>query len=286
MYRRGGLFVPGSFKYSYKTEPAETVSLAVYNVGFQKCEPSYGWGPGVRDHFLIHHVLSGQGTYRVGETSFSLKAGDTFLVYPNTEVYYEADRDNPWEYYWVGFAGGDAKLLLDRTSFTPEHPVISSDFGGSLKDALLEIYSSRGKSTASQVRMTGKLYLVLSLLISKAPSRPKNENGPLRYLRRAEQFIAYNYSRPINLEELADYLNVSRSSLYRVFMQYLGESPKEYLERLRIRRACELLRETDLSVGAVAISAGYGDSLYFSKAFRKRKGMTPTAFRESRKLDV
>lgn len=276
----------GAFKHSYKTEPAQTVSLAVYNVGFQRCEPAYAWGPGVRDHFLIHHVLSGKGSYQTGPTLYPLRAGDTFLAYPDTEICYTADETEPWEYYWVGFAGGDAKLLLDRTDFTPDSPVISADFGGKLKDALLDIYEVRGRSTAAQARMTGKLYLALALLIDKSTAKPERaESEPLRSLRKAEQFIAYNYSRSFTVDELAEYLSLSRSSLYRIFKLYLGESPKEYLARLRIRRACELLRETGLSVGVIATSVGYGDSLYFSKAFHKFKGMSPSAFRASRKLD-
>ena len=52
-----------TFKNSYKVKEKETVSLSVYNVGFQKCEPRYQWGPGVRDHYLIHYIVSGKGIY-------------------------------------------------------------------------------------------------------------------------------------------------------------------------------------------------------------------------------
>ena len=48
------------YKNSYKVNKKELVSLSVYNVGFQKCEPLYQWGPGIRDHYLIHHILSGK----------------------------------------------------------------------------------------------------------------------------------------------------------------------------------------------------------------------------------
>ena len=42
------------FKHSFKTAQRPELSLAVYNAGFQKCPPLYGWGPGIRDHYLIH----------------------------------------------------------------------------------------------------------------------------------------------------------------------------------------------------------------------------------------
>ena len=50
-----------NYKNSYKATKKELVSLSVYNVGYQKCDSLYQWGPGVRDHYLIHYVISGCG---------------------------------------------------------------------------------------------------------------------------------------------------------------------------------------------------------------------------------
>ena len=60
------------YKNSYKVNKKELVSLSVYNVGFQKCEPLYQWGPGIRDHYLIHHILSGKGYYSFGGKVYAL----------------------------------------------------------------------------------------------------------------------------------------------------------------------------------------------------------------------
>ena len=51
------------YRQSYKQEITDNVSLAVFNCGLQSCAPNHSWGPGVRDHFLIHFVLSGKGKY-------------------------------------------------------------------------------------------------------------------------------------------------------------------------------------------------------------------------------
>ena len=72
---------------------------------------------------------------------------------------------------------------------------------------------------------------------------------------------------------------MSRSTLYRQFLHCLGQSPKQYLEDFRMHRACLLLRETSLSVGAVSTSLGYSNQLYFSRAFRRHTGQTPTEYR-------
>ena len=52
-----------TYKYSYKVGDNLLSSLSVYNVGYQQCGPEQQWGPGIRDHYCIHHIISGKGTY-------------------------------------------------------------------------------------------------------------------------------------------------------------------------------------------------------------------------------
>ena len=78
------------YKNSYIVKEKELVSLSVYNVGFQSCDSLYQWGPGIRDHYLIHYIISGKGRYTVNGSVHTLTPGDAFLVYPNTEVIYQA----------------------------------------------------------------------------------------------------------------------------------------------------------------------------------------------------
>ena len=105
------------YKNSYKVTEKELVSLSVYNVGFQRCDSLYQWGPGIRDHYLIHYIISGKGFYKIGKRTYELQAGDSFLVYPNTEVVYYAAETDPWEYAWVGFTGSDASMILRQRIF-------------------------------------------------------------------------------------------------------------------------------------------------------------------------
>ena len=69
------------YKNSYKVTEKELVSLSVYNVGFQRCDSLYQWGPGIRDHYLIHYIISGKGFYKIGKRTYELQAGDSFLVF-------------------------------------------------------------------------------------------------------------------------------------------------------------------------------------------------------------
>ena len=134
-----------NYKNSYKATKKELVSLSVYNVGYQKCDALHQWGPGVRDHYLIHYVISGCGHYEQNKKSYELHAGDAFLVYPNQEITYYADVDDPWEYAWVGFNGSDALSILNATDFTKEHPYITdTPFGEQIRHQLMCIYEVRG----------------------------------------------------------------------------------------------------------------------------------------------
>jgi len=78
--------VTESYKHSYKARESLMNSLSVYNVGYQKCEPEYQWGPGVRDHYCIHYILSGSGYYSSRDLSCRVTAGDTFNIYSGAYI--------------------------------------------------------------------------------------------------------------------------------------------------------------------------------------------------------
>ena len=269
-----------TFKTNFIAKESDMVSLFVNNVGFQRCEPGHTWGSGVRDHFLIHHIVKGTGYYEVNGNVYTLKAGDSFLVYPYVEIKYYADMKDPWEYYWVGFSGADAANLMLSTSFSREEPILHHPESESkeVKKRILDIYEIRGNSLAAQTEMTGKLYTALAFFIKISKHKEKNDNSYMTYVKAARNYIASNYSYGVSVDEIADYIGISRSHLFRAFKTYTGESPKEYLSNYRINTACTLLRETNLSITAISKSVGFENNLYFSKAFHKVKGISPSQY--------
>lgn len=273
-----------SYKHSYKTGENLLNSLSVYNVGYQKCDPEYQWGPGVRDHYCIHHILSGSGCYCTGIVSKHLEEGDTFILYPGVELRYQADADKPWEYAWAGFMGADAASLIRNTEFSRETPYILKGRipTEKIRDGLERIYNAKGNTYEAAVAMTGEMYSLLAVFMHYAEHEEKEKAIQLTYAEKAESYIETNYSYPITVEEIASYVGISRSHLFRSFQNYMNRSPKEYLTEYRIKQACRLLRETDLSVSAIAYSVGFENNLYFSKAFRKQKGESPSEYRKSR----
>lgn len=269
----------GLYKHSFKTPERPLASLSVYNTGLQRCEPDCAWGPGMRDHYLIHYVIAGRGSYTLRGRTYALSAGDMFLAPPEERIAYRADAQEPWEYCWVGFHGLDARLLLEQTGFAPERPVLHFEERETPCALLLDIYHARGGRAFEAARMTGRLYAFLAWLMENAHTeRPGARRPGEEHVRRACAFIANNFADAITVEDIARSVGVCRSRLHCVFQQAMEISPAQYLARFRIRQACRLLRETDLSVKAVAYSVGYEDPLYFSRRFREIMGCPPSRY--------
>ena len=274
-----------SYKHSYKVGEDFLNSLSVYNVGYQKCEPEYQWGPGIRDHYCIHHILSGSGIYTTGKVSVRLSAGDTFILFPGVELQYQADKDEPWEYCWAGLMGTDPASIIRNTGFSKETPYILKGTipEEEIRNGLDEIYQNKGNTYESSVAMAGRLYSLLAVFMHYAQRTEPEKDSHVMYVEKAMSYIETNYSYPITVEDIAYYVGISRSHLFRSFQNYMRKSPKDYLSGYRIRQACHLLRETDLSVSTIAYSVGFENNLYFSKAFRKQKGMSPSEYRRAKR---
>ena len=96
----------------------EYFDITIYQYGYEQCVPNHTFGPGMRNHYLIHCSLSGNGTYRTNdrerEQEYHLHAGQAFLIEPNRLVHYFADGSTPWEYIWIEFDGMKAKEYLSE----------------------------------------------------------------------------------------------------------------------------------------------------------------------------
>lgn len=270
------------FKHSVKNSADEAISLSVTYSGHEKCSSGQKWGKGIRQQYILHLVASGKGTYSTPDASFKLSEGDMFLIRPYTEIEYYADKDNPWEYLWVNFTGTDAEALLKRTDFTAENPVIHG-CNDEIKNAMADIIANAGTKRYEAAGLTGRLYILLSLLMKhshRKSTHSQREQEKRRIIKAARDFVATNYPLPVSVEDIAEAASVSRTTLFRVFKSELNTTPVDYLTAYRIAQAKTLLIETDLSVTAVARSTGYEDNLYFSRVFRKTTGVTPTEYRK------
>jgi AraC-like DNA-binding protein len=99
-------------------------------------------------------------------------------------------------------------------------------------------------------------------------------------VKRAIAYMHQNYARPLTRQEISSAIGVSKNYLSQIFRQELGLSPWECLNRFRVQRAKELLRQTSESITTIAALTGFEDSAYFSRVFHKIVGQSPQAYRQ------
>jgi AraC-like DNA-binding protein len=102
-------------------------------------------------------------------------------------------------------------------------------------------------------------------------------------LQRVMQFVEDNISNSdANVGDMADAAATSRSGLQRKLKQTMGVTPQDLMKEARIKRACQLLQQTDKSVSEIAYGCGFTDPKYFSRTFKQSTGTSPTDYRSQR----
>lgn len=140
---------------------------------------------------------------------------------------------------------------------------------------------SNDASPGYEVALRAKL---LELLVFLSRAYTRSETTEAHALLRVGNVIGAlenDCSKDWKLEDLMAIAHMSRSNLMRVFRKATGQTPIEYLIRLRIQKAMDLLRNTSLSITEIALDVGFNDSNYFTRQFRRVLGETPRAFRQS-----
>lgn len=255
--------------------------------GYAGCRPCHSYGPAVRPNYILHYILKGKGRFSVGAEEYHLRAGQGFLIEPDVQTFYEADREDPWTYVWIGFAGEKAGAYLRDLGLCSAQPVFQCACGEELEKIVLAMLENRHYTVANEYMLEGLLYQFFSHLARHMETgmirRDRDDN---LYIRKAVEYIQNHYSYPLRVEEIAEYVGINRSYLYTLFRTHMGVSPKEYLTSFRMTRASRLLEATKLSVESVAMSCGYEDALVFSKTFKQRMGVTPSAYRRQHGADM
>jgi AraC-like DNA-binding protein len=100
------------------------------------------------------------------------------------------------------------------------------------------------------------------------------------FVARAKEYFARRIEEPFPIEAAIRHIGFSRSRFYEMFKSETGLTPNDYVQRLRIGRACEILAGSDESITGIACRMGFSDSQYFARVFRKYMGETPSEYRD------
>ena len=181
------------YKQSFKQSDTNNIELSIFNCGLERCAPGQTWGPGIRDHYLIHLVVSGRGVFEVGGKTFAVAPGDLFFAKPSQLIRYTADEQQPWEYSWVGFNGACAHKLAAQLPFTDAAPVHHTQDLEGMRAALSSIYSSRGLQPQDEAAMVGYLYLFIAALMKETiAGKPHSTSSSSQYVLNAIKYIQFN----------------------------------------------------------------------------------------------
>lgn len=260
---------------NYTTQRPSNAGLTVYQSGEKHhCEPGFMCGPDMYDHYIIHYVTKGRGSYTNGTQTYSIETGDAFLILPFQAVCYTADEREPWNYYWVGFNGTDAPRLLMMCGLDETHLKFSYRQDTRLKDSMAALTGIHSTSFSQEYALLGHLYQMLSIVMEtteRRSARPSDE-----YYYAALQYIQSRFSdSELTVQEVAEHLGLNRSYLYRIFEQKANISLRDYIARLRLEKANLLLAHSTQSVCEIAQSCGFANCSYFSTAYKRSFGKSP-----------
>ena len=260
------------------------LDVALVHMGKEDCKPYHAFS-GVRTEYIIHFVLSGSGFYSANGNTWPIKAGQMFLIYPDTPVVYCADRYTPWTYTWVGFHGLSADTLVKQCGFSKSSLILPTPANDEYLQCFEELLAHVSLTFSDRLYRQSLLLKLLATLVESHTRALLENRQPLSnadsnaYVSRAIDYINELYMQDIRVTDIAQKVGVSRSHLNAAFQKELHLSIQRFLIDFRMHKAANLLVSTSLSVKEIAGHVGYNDQLVFSKAFKKKFGMSPKHYR-------
>ena len=252
--------------------------------GTEQCESGYSFGPFVRTNYTLHMVRSGKGIFQTRGKTWTIRAGQAFLIYPGETTFYRADIKEPWEYMWVGFHGFRSEEMVERAGFRPASPVLTCWNMDRISEIMEELLRFGELTYVNELLRMSALYRLFALLTeNNGPQRVLTMgemNAEQRYVRQAVDLLINSGEKTVRVADVASTIGISRSYLSEIFKREMKVSPQQFLMNFRMERAGDLLRSTDSPVGVIAEELGYADAMAFSKAFHKHFDMSPSAFRQ------
>lgn len=220
--------------------------------GESSCTPGRIQGPVSWEHPLIHYVRSGKGIYYVHGQKYPVRAGQIFITMPGDVVSYQADKEDPWSYRWVGFNG----CLADR--FSELSPVVTAPEG-----TMENLCDLMEHDSILEYRLASELFYLYSKLLK--PQKHIITSDCVKWIM---DHVQASYMHPISVCDLANQLGMDRCYLTKKFKKRTNYSIQGYILHVRLTRAAKYLEE-GFSVKETADMCGFNDVSSFCKSWTK-----------------
>jgi AraC-like DNA-binding protein len=231
------------------------------------------------------YCINGYGNANVNHKNYHLSVGDFLIIPANVPFSYLADELRPWSFFSFKFNG---KLY---------HETINQylKFNGSIKNylpyteerikLLNKLYNclNQGTSFGNINLINGfMIHFITSLSVMSDHINNNQTGNNKNIVNNSIKYLRDNFSQKIDLENLSANAGLSISHFSKIFKEETGISPINYLINLKIKKACEFLRFTNLLVKEISYKVGILDIYYFTKVFTKNVGLSLSQYRKSK----
>ncbi len=259
------------------TSAAETANLKINTIATSKSVKTNRFGPGQRDYYCIHYVVNGKGFFNGNP----VKAGQGFLITPNSYQHYYPDQASPWEYVWVESFDEKIEELFPYFNADKKSGIFDYKSVQDVKNIIPEIIAK--SNTLVHPCVTLELFLKIFNSHTAYSEGSATVNKDL-YFEYAKGYINTNINRHITVNDVTGIIGIGQPYLYKIFKEKIGISPKEYIDFTKLNRAKELLKNTNLTVSEISNSLDFTDQFTFSKFFSKKTALSPTEYRKAKQL--
>ena len=233
----------------------------------------------VLNEYQLLYITRGSGRF-VSESggSQNIKEGQMFMLFPGEWHNYHPDPETGWNEYWIGFEGDIIPQWVDNGFFSKENPV----YNVGLNEEIISLYKrariiAEAQEANYQQALAGIVGNLLGMVVYL--SRNLSFNSSVGSSINTAKIAIHENISSITPEALAAMSCMSYSRFRKIFKEYTGFSPSQYIQQVRINMAKEMLTNTHLPIKEISLELGYENKDYFFTAFRKVAGMTPMQYR-------
>jgi AraC-like DNA-binding protein len=236
----------------------------------------------VLSEFQMFYLLDGSGIFESKQTGERpLNAGDFVLLFPNAWHRYRPDTASSWHTHWVGFDGLFARHLESQQFFSRIAPIIRIGYQEHIVRSFAEIQSLGNDEHAGyQQAMAGLMMKILADVSAFQHRGQFQHSNQEELIHRARIKLIGSIDQAIIMQEVARELGLGYSFFRRLFKQYTGLAPGQYLIQLRLEKAKELLCDPERPIKQIAVEVGFESVYYFSRLLKEKTGVSPGFYRK------
>ena len=239
--------------------------------------------PKGRKDYQLLYIAAGQGHFFINGQERVVSAGNIIVYLPGQPQEYVYFKDDKTDVYWVHFTGSDVEKIIDYYNIRLSENIIyigtSPDYQWLFGQIIQEMQLCRPRFEELISLLLRNIFILISRNLIKAN---RADNSLENEVELAMHYFRENYRSEINVEDYALSRGMSASNFYRVFKQISGSTPLQYILRLRLSNAQNLLENSNLTIAEIASGVGYENPLYFSRLFHKHIGVSPSEYRKMR----